>query len=39
MYEDGDATKVINEMNWKTEYNIESKLQDLLNYWLKKLKD
>ena len=39
MYQDGDATKIITQMNWKPEYNIESTLQDLLNYWLKKLKD
>lgn len=37
MYQDGDSTKIREELNWKPQYNIEQTLQDLLNYWIKKL--
>jgi GDP-4-dehydro-6-deoxy-D-mannose reductase len=36
-YQDGDATKLIEEVGWKPEYKIEDTLNDLLNYWIKKI--
>jgi GDP-4-dehydro-6-deoxy-D-mannose reductase len=37
-YQDGDPSKIIEELNWKPEYDIDNTLNDLLNYWLIKLK-
>lgn len=36
-YQDGDCTKLIEELGWKPEYTIERTLSDLLQYWLKKI--
>ena len=36
-YQDGDATKLIEEVGWEPEYKIEDTLNDLLNYWIKKI--
>ena len=36
-YQDGDPTKLINEVGWAPEYTIDRTLKDLLDYWLKKL--
>jgi nucleoside-diphosphate-sugar epimerase len=32
-----DATKLIEEVGWEPEYKIEDTLNDLLNYWIKKI--
>jgi GDP-4-dehydro-6-deoxy-D-mannose reductase len=37
-YQDGDPTKIIKELNWKPEFTIDQTLNDLLNYWINKLK-
>ena len=39
MYQDGDATKLREEISWQPTIAIETTLNDLLQYWLKKLKD
>jgi len=36
-YQDGDSTKVMEEIGWKPEYEIEDTLKDLLDYWYNKL--
>lgn len=36
-YQDGDSTKIIDELGWKPVYNIDKTLEDLLHYWVKKL--
>jgi GDP-4-dehydro-6-deoxy-D-mannose reductase len=36
-YQDGDSSKLIEELGWKPEYTIETTLSDLLQYWLKKI--
>jgi len=36
-YQDGDSSKLINELGWRPMYNIEQTLSDLLQYWVKKL--
>ena len=36
-YQDGDSTKLINELGWKPQYTIDQTLSDLLQYWVKKL--
>jgi GDP-4-dehydro-6-deoxy-D-mannose reductase len=36
-YQDGDSTKLYDELGWKPEIDIDTTLHDLLNYWLKKL--
>jgi GDP-4-dehydro-6-deoxy-D-mannose reductase len=38
-YQDGDATKIREELGWEPTYTIEETLKDLLDYWVKKLKD
>jgi GDP-4-dehydro-6-deoxy-D-mannose reductase len=37
MYQDGDSSKLREEIGWKPNYNIEQTLNDLLQYWVKKL--
>ena len=37
-YQDGDPTKIMSELGWKPEYSIDTTLNDLLQYWLRKLK-
>ncbi len=36
-YQDGDNSKCIELTNWKPKFTIEQTLQDLLDYWLKKI--
>ena len=36
-YQDGNCTKIINELGWFPKYSIDETLNDLLQYWLKKL--
>jgi GDP-4-dehydro-6-deoxy-D-mannose reductase len=36
-YQDGDSTKINTELGWNPTINIDKTLEDLLNYWLKKL--
>ena len=36
-YQDGDSTKLITELGWSPKYSIETTLDDLLKYWLKKI--
>jgi GDP-4-dehydro-6-deoxy-D-mannose reductase len=36
-YQDGDPSKIINLLGWTPAYKIEQTLNDLLNYWIKKL--
>lgn len=36
-YQDGDSTKIVDELGWKPAYNIDKTLEDLLHYWVKKL--
>jgi GDP-4-dehydro-6-deoxy-D-mannose reductase len=38
-YQDGDATKITEELGWAPKYTIDKTLEDLLQYWLRKLKD
>jgi len=37
-YQDGDSSKLENELGWKPIYNIEDTLKDLLDYWVNKIK-
>jgi len=37
-YQHGDSSSLVNLTGWSTEYTISSTLQDLLDYWIKKLK-
>jgi GDP-mannose 4,6-dehydratase len=37
-FQDGDATKVESEIGWKPTIPIDQTMNDLLQYWLKKLK-
>jgi len=37
LYQDGDSTKLIEEIGWKPEYKIEDTLKDLLDYWIAKI--
>lgn len=36
-YQDGDATRIREELGWEPKYTIDGTLADLLQYWLKKL--
>jgi len=36
-YQDGDATRIREELGWEPTYTIDGTLADLLKYWLKKL--
>ena len=36
-YQDGDATRIQEELGWEPKYTIDKTLEDLLQYWLKKL--
>jgi GDP-4-dehydro-6-deoxy-D-mannose reductase len=36
-FQDGDSTKLEELTGWKPEYSIETTLNDLLNYWVKKI--
>ena len=36
-YQDGDATRIREELGWEPKYTIDGTLDDLLKYWLKKL--
>ena len=36
-YQDGDATRIREELGWEAKYTIDTTLADLLQYWLKKL--
>lgn len=36
-YQDGDATRIREELGWEPKYTIDGTLADLLKYWLKKL--
>jgi GDPmannose 4,6-dehydratase len=36
-YLKGDSTKAKNELGWTTEYNFESMLNEMIQYWLDKL--
>lgn len=36
-YQDGDPSKVMEEVGWEPKYTIEKTMEDLLQYWLKKL--
>ena len=36
-YQDGDATRIREELGWEPTYTIDRTLNDLLKYWLKKL--
>ncbi len=36
-YQDGDATKLSQELGWAPKYTIDKTLEDLLQYWLRKL--
>jgi GDP-4-dehydro-6-deoxy-D-mannose reductase len=36
-HQDGDATKLITELGWEPKYTIETTLNDLLQYWVKKI--
>jgi GDP-4-dehydro-6-deoxy-D-mannose reductase len=38
-FQDGDATKVETELGWKPTIHIDQTLADLLQYWVKKLKN
>jgi GDP-4-dehydro-6-deoxy-D-mannose reductase len=37
-YQDGDSSKIKNELGWKPTIPIEQTMQDLLNYWLDKIR-
>jgi GDP-4-dehydro-6-deoxy-D-mannose reductase len=37
-YQDGDATRIREELGWEPTYTIDKTMEDLLQYWLKKLK-
>jgi GDP-4-dehydro-6-deoxy-D-mannose reductase len=34
----GDNSKIVRETGWKTEYDLEKSLEDILTYWRSKLK-
>lgn len=36
-YQDGDPTKVMEELGWTPSYTIDKTMDDLLQYWVKKL--
>jgi len=36
-YQDGDSTRIREELGWEPKYTIDKTLEDLLQYWLKKL--
>ncbi len=36
-YQDGDSTKLYNDLGWKPEIHIDTTLKDLLDYWIRKL--
>ena len=36
-YQDGDATRIREELGWEPKYTIDGTLNDLLKYWLKTL--
>lgn len=36
-YQDGDSSKCRELVGWQPEYDIETTLKDLLNYWIKKI--
>jgi len=36
-YQDGDATRIREELGWEPKFTIDKTLEDLLQYWLKKL--
>ena len=36
-YQDGDSSKLKEELGWKPEYTIEDTLNDLLQYWVNKI--
>lgn len=36
-YQDGDASKIKEELGWEPKYTIDTTMKDLLEYWLKKL--
>lgn len=36
-YQDGDSSKLKEELGWNPEYNIEDTLNDLLQYWVNKI--
>jgi GDP-4-dehydro-6-deoxy-D-mannose reductase len=38
-YQDGDPNKIMSDLGWKPEYTIDQTIKDLLNYWVKKLKN
>jgi len=38
MYQDGDSSKLEEELGWKPEYTIDETLKDLLDYWVAKIK-
>jgi GDP-4-dehydro-6-deoxy-D-mannose reductase len=38
MFQDGDATKLKTDLGWEPKYAIDKTLEDLLNYWLNKLR-
>ena len=35
----GDSSDLTNLVGWKPTFTIEETMRDLLNYWIKKLKD
>lgn len=37
MYQDGDSSKIFNDLGWKPEIPIHTTMKDLLDYWVKKL--
>jgi GDP-4-dehydro-6-deoxy-D-mannose reductase len=37
MYQDGDASKIMDELQWVPTYTIEETMKDLLNYWVAKI--
>ena len=36
-FQDGDATKIKEELGWEPKYTIDETLKDLLQYWIEKL--
>lgn len=37
-YQDGDASKIMDELGWKPLISIETTMNDLLQYWIEKLR-
>jgi len=37
-YQHGDSSNLIEKTNWNIEYQIEKTLEDLLQYWMDKIK-